>query len=85
MRSGAEDLFDRHFTDPVTCVANICMDRIEQRVIVKCSLLKGHGRKLIHKELVTALHYKAISLSTIKNWLRRFKSGGLSCSDELKE
>jgi transposase len=40
--------------------------------------LKGHGRKRILKELVNTLQDNAISLSTIKNWLRRFKSGDLS-------
>jgi transposase len=57
---------------------NIWMDRIEQRVIVKYFFLKGHGSKLIHKELVSTLQDNAISLSTVKNWLRRFKIGDLS-------
>jgi hypothetical protein len=50
--------------------------------MVKDFFLKGHGSKLIHKELVSTLHDNAISLSTVKNRLRRFKSGDLSCSDE---
>jgi hypothetical protein len=58
------------------------MDQIEQRVMVKYFFLKGHGSKLIHKELVSTFHDNAISLSTFKNWLRRFKSGDLSCGDE---
>jgi transposase len=61
---------------------NIWMDRIEQRVMVKYFFLKGHGNKLIHKELVSTLQDNAISLSTVKNWLRRFKSGDLCCGDE---
>jgi transposase len=63
-------------------VMNIWMDRIEQKMMVKYSFLNGHGSKLIHKELVTTLQDKAISLSIVKNWLRRFKSGDLSCGDE---
>jgi hypothetical protein len=58
------------------------MDRIEQRVIAKYFFLNGHGSKLIHKELVNVLQGNAISLPTVKNWLRRFESGDLSCRDE---
>jgi transposase len=61
---------------------NILMDQIEQRVMAKCFFLKGHGSKLIQKELLSILQGNAISLSTIKNWLRRFKSGEPSCGDE---
>jgi transposase len=61
---------------------NIWMDQIEQRVVVKYFFLKGYGSKLIHKELVSTLQDKAISLSTVTNWLRRFKSGDLSCGHE---
>jgi hypothetical protein len=61
---------------------NIWMDRIEQRVMMKYFFLKGHGSKIIHKELVSILQDNVISLSTIKNWLRRFKSSDLSCGDE---
>jgi hypothetical protein len=42
---------------------NIWMDRIKERVIVKDFFLKGHGSKLIHKELASALQDNAISLS----------------------
>jgi transposase len=61
---------------------NIWMDRIEQRVMVEYFFLKGDGSKLIHKELVSILQDNVISLSTIKNWLRKFKSGDLSCGDK---
>jgi hypothetical protein len=61
---------------------NIWMDRIEQRVMVQYFFFKGHDSKLIHKELVSTLQDNAISLSTVKNWLRIFKSGDLSCGDE---
>jgi hypothetical protein len=63
-------------------VMNIWMDRIEQRMMVKYFFLKEHGSKLIYKELVSTLQDNAISLSTIKNWFRRFKSGDLFCGDE---
>jgi transposase len=63
---------------------NIWMDRIEQRAMVKYFFLKGHGRKLICKEFVSPFQDNAISLSAIKNWLRRFKSGDLSCGDEAR-
>jgi transposase len=58
------------------------MDRIEQKVMMKYFFLKGHGSKRILKELVSTLQDNKISLSTIKNWLRRFKSGDLSGGDE---
>jgi hypothetical protein len=61
---------------------NIWMDRIEQRVMVEYFFLKGHGSKLIHKELVSALQDNAISLLPVKNCFRRFKSGDVSCGDE---
>jgi hypothetical protein len=61
---------------------NIWMDRIEQRVLVKYFFVKRHGSKHIRKEFVNTLQNNAISLSTVKNWPRRFKSGDLSCSDE---
>jgi hypothetical protein len=58
------------------------MDHIEQRMMVTSFFLKGHGSKLIHKQLVSIFQDNTISLSTVKNWLRRFKSGELSCGDE---
>jgi hypothetical protein len=58
------------------------MDGIAQRVKVKYFFLKGHGSKLIDKEFVSTLQDNAISLYTVKNWPRRFKSGDLSCGDE---
>jgi hypothetical protein len=50
--------------------------------MVKYFFLKGHGSKLIHKELVSTFQDNVISLFTVKNWLRRFKSSEVSCSDE---
>jgi transposase len=58
------------------------MDRIEQRVMVNYFILKGHESKLVHKELVSTLQANVISLSIVKNWLRRFKSDKLSCGYE---
>jgi hypothetical protein len=51
-------------------------------MMVKYFFLKGHGSKLIHRELVSTLQNNAISLSTFKNWLKRFLSGDLSRGDE---
>jgi hypothetical protein len=51
-------------------------------MMMKDSFLKGHESKLIQKELVNTLQDNAIPLSTVKNWLGRFKSGDLSCGDE---
>jgi hypothetical protein len=58
------------------------MDGIEQGVMVKYFFLKGYTSKLIYMELVSTLQSNVISLSTVKNCLRRFKSGDLSCGEE---
>jgi hypothetical protein len=50
-------------------------------MMVKYFFLRGQGSKVIHKELVSTFHNNAISLSAVKNWLRGFKSGDLSCGD----
>jgi transposase len=50
--------------------------------MVNYFFLKGHGSKLIHQDLVNTFQDNAVSLSTVKNWLRRFKSGDLSCDDK---
>jgi hypothetical protein len=49
---------------------------------VKYFFFKRYGSKLIQKELVSTFQDDAISLSTVENRLRRFKSGDLSCGDE---
>jgi hypothetical protein len=74
--------FDRQLTYPLTYVMHIWMDRMEQRVMVKYFFLKGHGSKFIHKELVSTLQDNAISLSILKNRLKRFKSCDFSCGDD---
>jgi hypothetical protein len=58
------------------------LDQIEQLVTMKHFFLKRHGSKLIDKELVSTPQDNAISLSTVKNWLKRFKSDHLSCDHE---
>jgi hypothetical protein len=50
--------------------------------MVKYFFLNGHGSKFISKEFESILQDNAISPSTVKNWLRRFKSGDLFCGDE---
>jgi hypothetical protein len=44
--------------------------------------LKGHRSKLVHKGLVGTLQDNKISLSTVKNSPRRFKSGDFPCGYE---
>jgi hypothetical protein len=51
-------------------------------VIVEYLFLKGYGGKFIHKELVSILQDKVISVHTLWNSLRRFTSGDLSSADE---
>jgi hypothetical protein len=60
----------------------IWMDGIERKVAMEYLFLKGYWSKLIHKELVSTLQANVMSLSTVKNGLRRFKSGDLSCGNE---
>jgi hypothetical protein len=50
--------------------------------MMKYFFLKRHASRLIHKQLVSALQDNAISLSAVKIWPRRFKSGDLSRGDE---
>jgi hypothetical protein len=50
--------------------------------MVKYFFLKGQGSKLMHNEFVSTLQDNAISLFTLKNWLRRLKPEDRSCGDE---
>jgi hypothetical protein len=50
--------------------------------MVKYFFLERQGSKLMHEEHVKTLQDSAISLFIVKNWLKRFKSGEFSCSDE---
>mgnify|MGYP001073832873 CR=1 FL=1 len=59
----------------------IKMENHEQRIVIKFFYLKGLGYKKTHQELEEVLHESAISLSTVKRWIQRFKSGDLTCQD----
>jgi hypothetical protein len=58
------------------------MDLIKQRVMLKYFFSQEHGSKRIHKKLVSTRQNNATSLSAVKNWPRKFKSGDLSYGDE---
>jgi transposase len=58
------------------------MNELEQRFIVKYFHLKGRGNRRITAELENILQGSALSKKTVKQWLRKFKSGDLSCLDE---
>jgi len=57
------------------------MDEFEQRVALKFLFLKGLRYRAAHAELSTVLGEDCYSLSAVKFWLRRFKSGDFSCQD----
>jgi transposase len=57
------------------------MDEFEQRLVVKYFRLKGRGNKRITAELESTFQGCALSRETVKRWLRKFKSGDLSCAD----
>jgi transposase len=58
------------------------MNEIEQRFVVKYFHLKGWGNKRITAELESTFQGSALSRATVKRWIRKFKSGDLSCHDE---
>jgi transposase len=58
------------------------MDEVEQRFVVKYFFIKGWSNKKITAELQTTLHDSALSSSTVKRWIRKFKNGDLSCDDD---
>jgi len=58
------------------------MNNVEQRVVIKFLWLKGWGNRRIHQELTAVLHYNSLSITQVKEWLRKFKSGHFSCEDE---
>jgi transposase len=60
------------------------MDEVEQRFVVKYFFFKGWGNKKITAELQTTLHDSALSNSTVKRWIRKFKNGDLSCDDDSR-
>jgi hypothetical protein len=57
------------------------MDEVEQRFIVKYFFVKGWDNERITVELQSALHSSAVPNSTLKSWIKKFKSGDLSCDD----
>jgi transposase len=58
------------------------MNEFEQRFIVKSFHLKGWGNRRITAEFESTFQGSALSRATTKRWLRKLKSGDLSCLDE---
>jgi transposase len=58
------------------------LHEVEQTFIVKYFLLKEWGNKGTTAELQSALHSSAISNSTVKRWIKKFKTDDLSCDDD---
>jgi histone-lysine N-methyltransferase SETMAR len=57
------------------------MDEREQRVVIKFLWLQKQGSKVIHADLRGTLGDLAVSLPSVKRWLRRFREGNTSCED----
>jgi transposase len=60
------------------------MDKFEQRVVMKFFFLQGERYKAIYQKLHTAFAEESASLSTVKRWCRRFKSGHFSVQDDRR-
>ena len=60
------------------------MDEVEQRFVVKYFFIKGWGNKKITAELQTTFQDSALSNSTVKRWIRKFKNGDSSCDDDSR-
>jgi transposase len=60
------------------------MDEVEQRFVLKYFFLKGWGNKMITAELQTTFGDSAISNSTVKRWIRKFKNGDFSGDDDSR-
>jgi hypothetical protein len=58
------------------------MNKFEHRFIIKYFHLKGWGNRRITAELESTFQGSALPRATVKRWLRKFKSGDLSCLDE---
>jgi transposase len=58
------------------------MNEFEQRFIVKYFHLKGWRNSKVTIELESTFQGSALSRATAKRWLRKVKSGDLSCLDE---
>jgi hypothetical protein len=57
------------------------MDEREQHFVIKCLWLQEQGSKVIHTHLRGAVRDLAVSLPTVKRWLRCFREGETSCED----
>jgi transposase len=57
------------------------MDEAEQRFVITFPWLQKLGGKTIHAQLLATLGGQAVSISTAKRWLRRFKAGDTSCEE----
>jgi transposase len=60
------------------------MDEVEQRFVVKYFVIKGWDDKKINVELQTTFHDSALSSSTAKKWIRKFKNDDFSCDDDSR-
>jgi histone-lysine N-methyltransferase SETMAR len=58
------------------------MNEHKQRFEIKFIWLQEHGSKVIHAQLRGILGPCAVSLPTVKRWLRRFRAGDTSCEDQ---
>jgi transposase len=58
------------------------MDEREQRVVIKFLWLEEYGTKVIHAHLPGTLGATAVSLRTVKRWVRHFREGYTSCKDK---
>jgi transposase len=57
------------------------MEKEEWRFVTRYFWMKDWGAKGIHQDPVTTLGEDAYAVSQIKIWLRKFRSGDLSCKD----
>jgi hypothetical protein len=60
------------------------MEKSEQRFIVKFLFFTNSGSKAIHTELTAIVGSMAYSLTQIKEWHVRFKTGDLSCENQTR-
>jgi transposase len=57
------------------------MDEREQRFVIKFLWRQGLGGKAIHAQLLSTLVGTALSLLTVRRWIRHLKEGNTSCED----
>jgi transposase len=60
------------------------MEEREQGVVIKSLWGQEHGTKMIHAHLRGTLGAAAVSLPTVKQWMRRFRKGGTSGEDKSR-